>query len=79
MSKIDLTYTRRWLGMALVIGGAGLVAVHYIDYGWTAHLCFPDHGVVGAILFLIGVGLGIGRPGTRAKPPASGDDQKPTA
>ena len=86
---MNWTYTRRWLGMALALGGTGLVAVHYMDYGWTAHLAFPDHGIVGAILFIIGVALGLGKPGTRAKPPgkptppvaaqhaAPDDDEKP--
>lgn len=66
---MNWTYTRRWLGLALVLGGAGLTAVHYIDYGWTAHLAFPDHGVVGILLVLIGGALGLGKPGTKAKPP----------
>jgi len=69
-----VTYIRRWLGLALVLGGTGLVAVHYIDWGWTAHLAFPDHGIVGMILFIIGVILGLGKPGTRAKPP--GEEEK---
>jgi len=64
-----MTYARRWLGMALVAGGAGLMAVHYMDYGWTAHLTFPDHGIAGLVLVIIGAILGLGKPGTRARPP----------
>ena len=66
---MNKTYTRRWVGLALVFAGTGLVTIHYIDYGWTSHLTFPDHGIVGAVLFIIGVILGLGKPGTRAKPP----------
>ena len=60
---------RRWVGMALAITGAGLVGVHFSDYGFTGHWTPIDHGIVGAILFIIGVALGLGKPGTRAKPP----------
>ncbi len=71
---IELLKTnRRWLGMALVLGGAGLMLVHFVDYGSTLH--FPvegivvDHGVVGLILVIIGAFLGLGKPGARAKKP----------
>ena len=72
---MNWTYTRRWVGLALVLGGAGLTTVHYIDYGWTAHLTFPDHGIVGGILVIIGIALGIGKPGTRAQPPETKEDK----
>lgn len=72
---MNWTYTRRWLGMALVLGGTGLVAVHYMDYGWTGHWTLIDHGVVGIILVVIGGILGLGKPGTRAKKP--GEEEKP--
>ena len=68
---MNWTYTRRWVGLVLALAGSGLVLEHYISWGWTAHLVWPpiDHGIVGAILFIIGVALGLGKPGTRAKKP----------
>lgn len=71
---MNWTYTRRWLGFATMVTGGGLILEHYISYGWTAHWTLNDHGVVGAVLFIIGVALGLGKPGTRAKPP--GEEEK---
>ena len=67
-------YTRRWVGLVMVLGGTGMVLEHYISHGFTGHWTFPDHGIVGAILFIVGVILGLGKPGTRAKPP--GEEEK---
>ncbi len=55
--------------MGMSLAGAGLVAVHFMDYGFTGHYIFPDHGVFGAILFSAGFLIGLGKPGTRAKKP----------
>ena len=60
-----LLHNRRWLGLALVLAGAGLTTVHYIDYGYTAHFTMPDHGLVGIILMVAGGFLGIGKPGAK--------------
>ena len=65
---------RRWVGALLVVSGAGMSLLHFVDYGFTAHWTPVDHGIVGAILFIIGVALGLGKPGTRAKPP--GEEEK---
>ena len=62
-----LSANRRWLGMASVIGGAGLILCHYIDYGYTSHLAFPDHGIVGIALVVLGGFLGVGKPGAKLK------------
>ncbi len=45
---------RFWIGLASVLGGAGLILVHYIDYGGTLHFTFPDHGTLGLLLVIIG-------------------------
>ena len=60
-----LSANRRWLGMASVITGAGLILCHYIDYGYTSHLAIPDHGIVGILLVVAGGVLGIGKPGAK--------------
>ena len=62
---------RRWMGMAMVLGGCGLMLVHFIDFGFTLH--FPvtgiifDNGAFGLLLVIIGAFLGLGKPGTSAK------------
>ena len=64
--KEFFTQNRKWVGISLVLGGAGLELIHYIDYGVTLH--FPtlfliyDHGVVGLILMMAGAILGFGKP-----------------
>ena len=58
---------RFWVGMASVLGGAGLILVHYIDYGGTLHFIFPDHGTMGLILVIIGALLAGLKPGTKRK------------
>jgi len=63
-----LQNNRRWIGLASVLGGTGLILCHYIDYGYTAHFTMPDHGIVGMILVIVGGFLGIGKPGANTKP-----------
>jgi len=62
-----LLENRHWLGMALGLGGAGLMLVHFIDYGFTLHLTAVDHGTVGLILIILGAFLGAGKAGARRR------------
>jgi len=61
--KDVLISNRRWIGMTMCLAGSGMVLVHWIDYGLTGHLIFPDHGVGGLALFILGWFIGVGRPG----------------
>jgi len=58
---------RLWAGLALVLGGAGLILVHYIDAGGTLHFTFPDHGTAGLILVIIGALLAGLKPGVKRR------------
>jgi hypothetical protein len=58
---------RFWVGLALVLGGAGLILIHYIDYGGTLHFAFPDHGTAGLILVIIGALLAGLKPGVKRR------------
>ncbi len=58
---------RFWVGLALVLGGAGLILVHYIDSGGTLHFAFPDHGTAGLILVIIGALLAGLKPGVKRR------------
>jgi hypothetical protein len=58
---------RFWVGLALVLGGAGLILVHYIDSGGTLHFTFPDHGTAGLILVIIGALLAGLKPGVKRR------------
>ena len=58
---------RFWVGLALVLGGAGLILTHYIDYGGTLHFTFLDHGTAGLILIIIGALLSGLKPGVKRK------------
>ena len=66
----SLTYLlsqRFWVGLACVLGGSGLMLIHYIDYGGTLHLTFPDHGTAGLILIIIGALLAGLKPGVNRR------------
>ncbi|KKN60909.1 hypothetical protein LCGC14_0527080 [marine sediment metagenome] len=55
MKLLKYLLTQRfWIGIASVLGGAGLILVHYIDYGGTLHFTFPDHGTLGLALVIFG-------------------------
>ncbi len=58
---------RFWIGLASVLGGAGLILVHYIDYGGSLHFTFPDHGTMGLLLVVIGALLAGLKPGVKRK------------
>lgn len=58
---------RFWVGLALVLGGAGLILVHYIDSGGTLHFALPDHGTVGLVLVIIGALLAGLKPGVKRR------------
>ena len=56
---------RFWVGMTMVLSGAGLILIHFIDYGGTIHFTFPDHGTAGIILVILGGLIGGLKPGER--------------
>ncbi len=58
---------RFWVGLALVLGGTGLILTHYIDSGGTLHFTFPDHGTAGLILVIIGALLAGLKPGVKRR------------
>ena len=58
---------RFWIGLASVIGGFGLILVHYIDYGGTLHFTFLDHGIAGIVLVIIGALLAGLKPGVNRR------------
>ena len=66
MKKLLLA-NRHWLGMALGLSGAGLMLLHFVDYGFTIHLTTLDHGTVGLIMIIIGALLGAGKAGARRR------------
>jgi hypothetical protein len=74
MMRRLLFRNRRWLGMASVLAGAGMILVHYVDYGFTAHLTMPDHGMTGLLLVIAGVFLAIGKPDRRARRPGKKEE-----
>ena len=57
---------RRWVGATLLLGGAGMSVIHYIDYGfllhWPVEGIVIDHGVVGILLVIIGAIMAAGKP-----------------
>ncbi|MFH0914566.1 MAG: hypothetical protein V1849_04690 [Chloroflexota bacterium] len=55
------------LAFALAGCGAGLLFEHLLYYGGTLHFTFPDHGVVGAILLVIGTILAGLKPGRKRR------------
>jgi len=64
----DYLLTQRfWIGMASVVAGFGLILVHFIDYGGTIHFTFPDHGVAGILLVVIGGLLAGLKPGVNRR------------
>ena len=71
MKKLLLA-NRHWLVMALGLGGAGLMLLHFVDYGFTIHLTALNHGTVSLIMIILGAFLGAGKAGERRRPKLDG-------
>ena len=57
---------RLWVGRAMMLAGAALVAEHTYQYGGSLHLTAIDHGTMGALLLAVGIALSVLKPGRRA-------------
>ncbi len=69
---INWTYTRRWLGLALVLGGAGLVIV-LISARWYGNDEKTQRTLLLSLLVLLGLGSVLRLLADREGRPAQGD------
>ena len=57
---------RHWVGRTAVLAGMALLGEHLYQYGGF-HLTFPDHGVVGLALIVLGSLLAALKPGEKKR------------